>query len=102
MLELRPNCECCDTDLPPDSQEAYICSYECTFCKSCVDEILSNVCPNCGGGFSKRPIRPKHEHRKGVSVHIQQPSNNRVHTKYTTNQMKAFSHEIKNISENER
>lgn len=59
MLEIRLNCENCDTPLPNDSDEAMICSYECTFCKDCVDHILSNVCPNCGGGFEKRPTRPK-------------------------------------------
>lgn len=59
MLELRPNCENCGVDLPNDSPDARICTYECTFCSSCVDEILENVCPNCGGGFEKRPTRPK-------------------------------------------
>lgn len=59
MLELRPTCEHCNKSLPPDSTEAMICSYECTFCQSCVDAVLLNVCPNCGGGFCKRPIRPK-------------------------------------------
>jgi hypothetical protein len=59
MLELRPNCENCDKSLPADSQEAMICTYECTFCATCVTEILENVCPNCGGGFQKRPVRPK-------------------------------------------
>ena len=58
MLELRPTCENCNTSLPPDSTEAMICSFECTFCKSCVDGILGNVCPNCGGGFAARPHRP--------------------------------------------
>jgi hypothetical protein len=58
MLELRPICEHCATPLPPNSQEACICSFECTFCRTCVDEVLSNVCPNCGGGFVPRPIRP--------------------------------------------
>ena len=59
MLELRPNCECCDKDLPPDSEEAMICSFECTFCRECVEQKLNSVCPNCGGGFTPRPIRPK-------------------------------------------
>lgn len=68
MLELRPNCEACDKDLPPESTEACICTYECTFCSSCVDTLLKNVCPNCGGGFFPRPIRPKIEHRAGVSL----------------------------------
>ena len=59
MLEIRLNCENCDKPLPNESKEAMICTYECTFCKSCVDEILKNVCPNCGGGFERRPTRPK-------------------------------------------
>lgn len=58
MLELRPTCENCNKSLPPDSLEARICSYECTFCANCVDMVLRNVCPNCGGGFVGRPIRP--------------------------------------------
>jgi len=58
MLELRPTCENCNRALPPDSLEARICTYECTFCAACVDSILQNVCPNCGGGFAPRPIRP--------------------------------------------
>lgn len=57
MLELRPTCENCNQSLPPDSTEARICSYECTFCAPCV-ERLGNVCPNCGGGFTVRPVRP--------------------------------------------
>jgi len=59
MLEIRPSCENCDKPLPADSEEAMICTYECTFCQDCVNDILHNVCPNCGGGFEKRPIRPK-------------------------------------------
>ena len=58
MLELRPNCECCDRDLPPDSTDASICTFECTFCADCVETRLKGVCPNCGGGFVARPIRP--------------------------------------------
>lgn len=58
MLELRPNCEHCNKDLPPASAEARICSYECTFCACCADGFLQNVCPNCGGGFAPRPVRP--------------------------------------------
>jgi uncharacterized protein len=58
MLEMRPNCECCDKDLPPDSDEAMICTFECTFCRACVEQRLHGVCPNCGGGFSPRPVRP--------------------------------------------
>jgi len=58
MLELRPTCENCNCALLPSSTEARICSYECTFCATCVDEVLHDVCPNCGGGFAPRPIRP--------------------------------------------
>ena len=58
MLELRPTCEHCNKPLPPDSTEARICTYECTFCADCVDTLLDNVCPNCGGGFQPRPVRP--------------------------------------------
>jgi hypothetical protein len=58
MLELRPSCECCDRDLPPESTEARICSFECTFCRSCAEGVLSNVCPNCGGELVARPRRP--------------------------------------------
>ncbi|MGI8437095.1 MAG: DUF1272 domain-containing protein [Chthoniobacterales bacterium] len=58
MLDLRPNCEYCNRDLPPDSPDARICTYECTFCAACVDGVLAGVCPNCGGNFVPRPIRP--------------------------------------------
>lgn len=58
MLELRPTCEHCNKALPPASLEARICSYECTFCAACVEDVLGNVCPNCAGGFTPRPIRP--------------------------------------------
>ncbi len=58
MLELRPNCECCDRDLPPDSELARICTYECTFCADCAEGHFAGACPNCGGNFVPRPIRP--------------------------------------------
>lgn len=58
MLELRPNCECCNRDLPASSEEAMICSFECTFCKSCAERELNYVCPNCAGGLVVRPVRP--------------------------------------------
>lgn len=64
-LALRPTCEHCNKALPPDSTEARICSFECTFCAACVDNILDNVCPNCGGGFAPRPIRPSRNWRNG-------------------------------------
>ena len=58
MLQLRPNCECCNRDLPPESGEARICSFECTFCVTCADSVLAGKCPNCGGELVKRPRRP--------------------------------------------
>jgi hypothetical protein len=58
MLALRPTCEHCNKALPPDAKDAMICSFECTFCAVCVEQILSNVCPNCAGGLTPRPIRP--------------------------------------------
>ena len=91
MLELRPNCEWCDKDLPPDAADARICSYECTFCADCVETHLGNVCPNCGGGFEKRPIRPKTERRPGVSLARQPASPERVHLKYNRADVAAFS-----------
>jgi hypothetical protein len=58
MLELRPNCECCDRDLPPESPDAVICTYECTWCRDCATDVLHGECPNCGGNFERRPVRP--------------------------------------------
>ncbi len=59
MLQIKSNCESCGNELPNESEEAMICSFECTFCKDCVENILHKVCPNCGGSFEKRPIRPQ-------------------------------------------
>ena len=64
MLELRPNCECCDRDLPPDSQQALICSFECTFCRSCAETALGGKCPNFGGELVSRPLRPAEKLKK--------------------------------------
>lgn len=58
MLELRPNCECCDRDLPPESPVAFICSFECTFCETCRNTTLKGRCPNCSGELVRRPVRP--------------------------------------------
>ena len=58
MLQLRPGCECCNKDLPPESTEARICSFECTFCAQCAGEKLKGICPNCGGELVARPRRP--------------------------------------------
>ncbi|PST22412.1 DUF1272 domain-containing protein [Mesorhizobium plurifarium] len=58
MLSLRPNCECCDKDLPPQCRDAMICTFECTFCIDCVETRLGGMCPNCGGELVRRPVRP--------------------------------------------
>jgi uncharacterized protein len=73
MLTLRPNCECCNVDLPPESLQARICTYECTFCADCVEQRLRNVCPNCGGEFVRRP------RRTAVKLAKHPPSTERVH-----------------------
>ncbi len=98
MLELRPNCEMCDRDLPPEAAEARICTYECTFCADCVDTVLHNVCPNCAGGFVPRPIRPKTARRSGVSRLHQPPSTKRVHLKYDRADIAAQSERVKDIA----
>lgn len=98
MLELRPNCEFCDRDLAPDSTDACICSYECTFCRECVDEVLENVCPNCGGGFTPRPIRPRKARRDGVSLDHHRASTQRVHTGYSREQIGEFAETVKNLA----
>lgn len=101
-LQLRPNCECCDRDLPPNSTLARICSYECTFCAACVETVLSNVCPNCGGGFAPRPIRPATEWRPGLSVAKRPPSDKRVSLSYSREDIAAHSRGIGDIPPEDR
>jgi hypothetical protein len=101
-LELRPNCECCDRDLPPASALARICSYECTFCADCVADALFNVCPNCGGGFVPRPIRPATEWRPGVSLAKRPPSGKRVYLSYSREGIAEHSKRIKDIAPENR
>ncbi len=101
-LELRPNCEFCDRDLPPASLLARICSYECTFCVECVESELHNVCPNCGGGFAPRPIRPVIEWRPGLSVEKRPPSTNRRYLSFTPAEIAAHSRRIKDIPPEDR
>ncbi|GAB4527435.1 MAG: DUF1272 domain-containing protein [Amphiplicatus sp.] len=102
MLALRPNCEYCDRNLPPDAPEARICSYECTFCADCVETVLFNVCPNCGGGFVPRPIRPSTERRSGVSLAKQPASAERVRLKYERSQIAAFVETVRDIPPHNR
>ncbi len=75
MLQLRPNCECCDIDLPPDAADARICSFECTFCMSCASGVLQGKCPNCGGELVARPRRPlqKLENNPASTERVRKP-----------------------------
>ena len=102
MLELRPTCEHCNTPLPPASLEARICSYECTFCAACVDTVLANVCPNCGGGFVPRPVRPA-RNWKGDNFLGHDPASTRVrHRPVDIQAHAAFATPIATIPPHER
>jgi hypothetical protein len=100
-LELRPNCEYCDKDLPPHARDAMICTYECTFCAECVD-IIANVCPNCGGGFAPRPLRPAKEWRPGLSLAQRPPSSTRVQLSYSKSEVHAFSERVRAVQPQDR
>ena len=102
MLELRPSCENCSKPLPPDSPEARICTYECTFCATCVETVLHNVCPNCGGGFAPRPIRPVTERRAGLSLAKRPASTERVHLSYDKAEIAAFATAVRNVRPEDR
>ena len=102
MLELRPNCEFCDRDLPPDSTIADICTYECTFCSDCVENVLEKVCPNCGGGFAARQIRPSTERRPGLSIGYQPASSKRIHTSFSRAEIGTFCSLVKDIAAEHR
>lgn len=102
MLELRPTCEHCNKRLPPESLEAMICSYECTFCNTCVDNVLQNVCPNCGGGFCKRPIRPRNEWKSGSCLTSDPASTQVKYRPVNIQQHKLFADKIKNIPAGDR
>ena len=102
MLELRPTCENCNKSLPPDSLEARICTYECTFCAACVDDVLENVCPNCGGGFSPRPIRPAANWRGDNFVGAYPPSTKVRHRPVDMEAHGAFAAAIKSIDPTKR
>ncbi len=101
-LELRPNCEGCDRDLPANATNAMICTYECTYCADCVSTLLSNVCPNCGGGFAPRPIRPATEWRDGLSLAKRPASTERRHMGFTVEEVKAFASRLRVIPPSER
>lgn len=104
MLELRPNCELCDCDLPPQSPEARICSYECTYCKNCVETVLHNVCPTCGGGFALRPIRPQNAWRAELKLGLgnHPAGTNRKHSKFSVEDIKTHVERIRDLKPEER
>ena len=102
MLQLRPACEHCNTALQPDSLDARICSFECTFCANCVDTVLGNVCPNCGGGFTARPIRPS-KNWKGDNYLEAEPASTAVkHKPVNLAEHERFAAEIKGVPPEDR
>jgi len=103
-LDLRPNCELCDKDLPPQSSEARICTYECTYCTDCAEGVLHNVCPTCGGNFVARPIRPMKSWRpeEKLGLRFNPASATRIHTPYTQEDIAAHVARIKHIAPEKR
>lgn len=102
MLELRPTCEQCNTALPANSVEAMICSFECTFCRTCVGTVLRNVCPNCGGGFCPRPARPAKAWREGASLASHPPGARVVYKPVDSAAHGQFAHAITAFAPHER
>jgi len=96
MLEIRPCCEHCGKDLKYDSTEAMICTFECTYCKNCAIDIFENVCPNCGGGFSPRPVRPKQYLEKYP------PSEKRIFKPKNLEEHQVLKNKLKNIEPHKR
>jgi uncharacterized protein len=102
MLELRPSCEHCNTPLPPSATHARICSFECTFCESCVEHVLSNVCPNCGGGFCPRPIRPVRDWNGGNNLARYPPHSAIRHRPIEFDRHQHFIQDLRNIAPERR
>jgi hypothetical protein len=102
MLALRPNCELCDVDLPPQAANARICSYECTFCADCVENALHDVCPNCGGGFAPRPIRPARAWRDGTGLVNDPPDSRRRSLRYSMEQVLGLVTTLRDLPPAER
>ena len=102
MLQLRPNCELCNRDLPPESLLARICSYECTFCADCAESVLHNVCPNCGGGFSGRPIRPRGEWRPGEGLSFHPAVTERRRTRWSAAEIAALVGRLREVPPTDR
>jgi uncharacterized protein len=102
MLTLHPNCEICDADLPPESDQARICTYECTYCAPCAEDVLKGVCPNCGGNIVPRPIRPKHAWRNGTGLGNHPASATRRHNTYSIEDRAALSETLKDTAPQDR
>jgi hypothetical protein len=102
MLALRPNCELCDADLPANAPNARICSYECTFCVECVEKVLRNVCPNCGGNFVPRPIRPRRPWRAGTGLEHDPADTERRSLRYTMQEVAQLSDQLRDVPPEER
>jgi uncharacterized protein len=102
MLDLRPNCELCDVDLPPAAADARICSYECTFCATCVENELHDVCPNCGGGFVPRPVRPSNAWREGTGLVNDPPDTRRRQLRYSRADVDALSRRLRDVPPSDR
>ena len=102
MLEIRPSCEACDRDLPPHAADARVCSYECTFCARCVEEVLGNVCPNCGGGFMPRPVRPRSDYGNGTGLGHHPPTRTRVFRPPDSESQSRLRYRLQHIPPEER
>jgi hypothetical protein len=102
MLDLRPSCENCGRPLPPSACDARICSYECTFCATCVETALFNVCPNCGGGFEPRPIRPEQNWRNDNFLGADPASTTVRHRPVDPEAHAAFADRLKGIPPTKR
>jgi uncharacterized protein len=102
MLELRPVCENCARALPPSSADARICSFECTFCVECVERILDDVCPNCGGGFCPRPVRPVRELKPGNHLGAHPASTKVRHRAVDVAAHRAFAALVRTIPPHDR
>ncbi len=98
-LDLRPNCELCGKDLPPQSDEARMCSYECTYCAHCAEHVLHNVCPTCGGNFERRPIRPMNSIglEGGLGLRHHPASKKQVHSPWMREDVEAHVTKLKEI-----
>jgi hypothetical protein len=104
VLEVRPNCELCDRDLPPACAEARICTYECTYCAQCVETVLKNVCPTCGGNFVPRPIRPRKAWRPQLRLGLgnHPAGDRRRHSKWSRAEISALAAQLEAMPPQDR